>query len=64
MTNFERIKQMSVREMAQLLCSIHNDLDEYIRLVDDKVIYDEFCSMEDWLLEGNESKKVLYSSAQ
>lgn len=56
MTNFERIKQMSVREMAELLCSICNDLDEHMRKVEDKIIYDDSCSMEDWLLEDNESK--------
>ena len=49
MTNFERIKQMSTKEMARLLGSIFVDCDEFTRTIDGKIIFDSFDSIEDWL---------------
>ena len=48
-TNFERIKQMSTKEMARLLGSIFVDCDEFTRTIDGKIIFDSFDSIEDWL---------------
>lgn len=49
MTNFEHIKQMSVKEMARLLGCIFADCDEFTRTIDDKIIFDSFDSIEEWL---------------
>ena len=49
MTNFEHIKQMSVKEMARLLGSIFADCDEFTRTIDGKIIFDSFNSIEEWL---------------
>ena len=49
MTNFERIKQMSVEEMARLLGCIFADCDEFTRTIDGKIIFDSFNSIEEWL---------------
>ena len=48
MTNFERIKQMSINEMARLLGSIFVDCDEFTRTIDGKIIFDSFDSIEEW----------------
>ena len=49
MTNFERIKQMSTKEMARLLGNIFVDCYEYTRTIDGKIIFDSFNSIEEWL---------------
>ena len=49
MTNFERIKQMSVEEMARLLGCIFADCDEFTRTINGKIIFDSFNSIEEWL---------------
>ena len=49
MTNFEYIKQMSVKEMARLLGCIFSDCDEFTRTIDGKIIFDSFNSIEEWL---------------
>ena len=49
MTNFERIKQMSAKEMARLLGNIFVDCYEYTRTIDSKTIFDSFDSIEEWL---------------
>ena len=57
MTNFEHIKQMSVKEMARLLGSIFVDCYECTRTINGRTIYDSFDSIEEWLeseFEDNE----------
>ena len=49
MTNYERIKQMSAKEMARLLGCVFVDCDEYTRTIDGKIIFDSFDSIEEWL---------------
>lgn len=49
MTNYEHIKQMTVEEMARLLGSIHNDVDEHIRTINGDKIFDSFDDIEEWL---------------
>ena len=49
MTNYERIKQMSTKEMARLLGSVFGDCDEFTRTIDGKIIFDSFDSIEEWL---------------
>ena len=49
MTNFERIKQMTVPELTRLLESIFVDYDEFTRTIDGKIIFDTFDSIEEWL---------------
>ena len=56
MTNFERIKQMTVPETARLLGSIHNDVDEHIRTINGDNVFDSFDSVEEWL-ESEVDKK-------
>ena len=57
MTNYERIKQMSAKEMARLLGNIFVDCYEYTRTINGKTIFDSFNSIEEWLeseVEDNE----------
>ena len=49
MTNYERIKKMTVPEMARLLGSIHNDFDEHIRTINSDNVFDSFDDIEEWL---------------
>ena len=49
MTNFERIKQMSINEMARLLGSIFVDCNENTRTINGKIVFDLFDSIEEWL---------------
>ena len=49
MTNFERIKQMTVSELARLLGSIFVDCNEYTRTINGKTMFDSFDSIEEWL---------------
>ena len=56
MTNFERIKQMTVPETARLLGSIHNDVDEHIRTINGDNVFDSFDDIEEWL-ESEVDKK-------
>lgn len=49
MTNFERIKYMTVEEMARLLGCIHDDFDEHTRTIDGNNILDSFDDIEEWL---------------
>ena len=49
MTNFEHIKQMSVKEMARLIGSIHSDFDEHIRTINGDNVFDSFDDIEEWL---------------
>ena len=57
MTNFERIKQMTVSELARLLGSIFVDCYECTRTINGKTIFDSFDSIEEWLeseIDGND----------
>ena len=57
MTNFERIKQMTVPELALLLGSIRSDFDEHIRTINGDNVFDSFDDIEEWLeseVEDNE----------
>ena len=49
MTNFEYIKQMSVKEMARLLGNIFVDYYEYTRTINGKTMFDSFDSIGEWL---------------
>ena len=49
MTNFEYIKQMSVKEMARLLGNIFVDCNENTRTINGKIVFDLFDSIEEWL---------------
>ena len=49
MTNYERIKQMSTKEMARLLGNIFVDCYEYTRTINGKTMFDSFNSIEEWL---------------
>ena len=49
MTNFENIKQMTVKEMARLLGGVFVDCNEYTRTINGKTIFDSFNSIEEWL---------------
>ena len=49
MTNFERIKQMPINEMARLLGSIFVDCYECTRTINGKTMFDSFDSIEEWL---------------
>lgn len=49
MANFERIKQMSTKEMARLLGNIFVDSYEYTRTINGKIMFDSFDSIEEWL---------------
>ena len=49
MTNYERIKQMSTKEMARLLGDIFVDCYEYTRTINGKTMFDSFDSIEEWL---------------
>lgn len=48
-TNFERIKQMNIRELSQLLGCINNDWRESTRTIDGHNILDSFDDIEEWL---------------
>ena len=58
MTNFERIKQMTVPEMARLLGCIFVDCNEYTRTINGKTIFDSFNSIEEWLESEVEDNEV------
>ena len=49
MTNYERIKQMSAKEMARLLGGVFVDCNEYTRTINGKTMFDSFDSIEEWL---------------
>lgn len=49
MTNYERIKQMTIPEMARLLGSTYIDVDEYIRTINGDNVFDSFDDIEEWL---------------
>lgn len=49
MTNFERIKKMTVPELARLIGGIFADCDEFTRTIDGKTMFDSFDSIEEWL---------------
>ena len=49
MTNYERIKQMSTKEMARLLGNIFVDCNENTRTINGKTMFDSFDSIEEWL---------------
>ena len=49
MTNFERIKQMGIKELASLLGCIWSDFDDNIRIINGDVILDSFDDIEEWL---------------
>ena len=57
MTNYERIKQMSTKEMARLLGCIFVDCNEYTRTINGNTMFDSFDSIEEWLeSEVNDDK--------
>lgn len=56
MTNFDRIKQMNIQEMARLLGCIHSDWEENIRTIDGSSILDSFDDIEEWLESEVEEK--------
>ena len=49
MTNYERIKQMSTKEMARLLGNIFVDSYEYTRTINGETMFDLFDNIEEWL---------------
>ena len=49
MTNYERIKQMSVPEIVRLLESIRNDFYGRIIKINGYDIWDSFNNIEEWL---------------
>lgn len=49
MTNYERIKQMSAKEMARLLGGVFVDCYEYTRTINGKTMFDSFDDIEEWL---------------
>ena len=49
MTNYERIKQMSVEEMVRFLESIRNDFYGRIIKINGYDIWDSFNNIEEWL---------------
>ena len=49
MTNYERIKQMSAKEMARLLGNIFVDSYEYTRTINGETMFDLFDNIEEWL---------------
>ena len=49
MTNFERIKQMGIKELAILFGCIWSDFDDNIRIINGDVILDSFDDIEEWL---------------
>ena len=49
MTNYERVKQMTVSELARLLGCIFVDCNEYTRTINGKTMFDSFDSIEEWL---------------
>ena len=49
MTNFERIKQMTVPELARLLGCIFVDCKDNTRTINGKIIFDSFTDIEEWL---------------
>ena len=49
MTNYERIKQMSTKEMARLLGNIFVDCYEYTRTINGETMFDLFDNIEEWL---------------
>ena len=48
-TNFERIKQMGIKELAIFLGCIWSDLDNHIRVINGNVVWDSFDDIEEWL---------------
>ena len=57
MTNYERIKQMTVEEMARLLGCIFADCDEFTRTINGKTMFDSFDSIEEWLESDSEDNE-------
>ena len=49
MTNLERIKHMSIKEMARLLGNIFVDSYEYTRTINGETMFDLFDNIEEWL---------------
>ena len=56
MTNYERIKQMSTKEMARLLGNIFVDCNENTRTINGKTMLDLFDSIEERLESEVEEK--------
>ena len=56
MTNFERIKQMTVPELARLLGCIFVDCKDNTRTINGKIIFDSFDDIEEWLESEVEEK--------
>ena len=56
MTNFERIKQMSAKEMARLLGNIFVDSYEYTRTINGETMFDLFDNIEEWLKSDAKDK--------
>ena len=48
-TNFERIKQMGIKELAIFLGCIWSDFDDHIRVINGNVVWDSFDDIEEWL---------------
>ena len=57
MTNYERIKQMTVPEMARLLGNIHSDFNEHIRTINSDNVFDSFNDIEEWLESESEDNE-------
>lgn len=49
LTNYERIKNMSVEEMAELLASIWVDEDDLLKHIGGVFVFDTESSIEEWL---------------
>lgn len=49
MTNFERIKQMGIKELAIFLGCLWSDSDDHIRVISGDVVFNSFSDIEEWL---------------
>lgn len=49
MTNYEHIKNMSIKELASLLGNVRVDEDEFIRNIDNDRVFDTIESVQEWL---------------
>ena len=49
MTNYERIKNMSVEEMANFILNISDDEKSFSKIIDGEEIYGSVCEVMQWL---------------
>ena len=49
MTNYERVKNMSVEEMANFILTISDDEEIFCKIINGKFIYGSVCEVMQWL---------------